>query len=306
MAALGRCALLSSWERMPGSNVRLRLVRICSAVAIAAIAAACSFTTSLDGFSNGPTDDGGSLGEAANGTDASMVDGDAGSVVTDASIGVEAGGDGGFPFCAAHASAVFCADFERDPINAGWFDTLNANAGRDGRGIACRVPARGGTSSSNRPSAAFHGPVAIVARQPFTLAFDMNIAVASGGGVLDIGGFHYSGLFYVATLRMQDDGTVSVHEFGDPFMGAPQVLADYPLILQPGIGRWVRVEMKVTFPVSNDVHLIVTFDGALAYDGKLSAAPYASQPYLFGGIGNAENAGQARTIGFDDVLITTP
>jgi hypothetical protein len=145
MAALGRCALLSSWERMPGSNVRLRLVRICSAVAIAAIAAACSFTTSLDGFSNGPTDDGGSLGEAANGTDASMVDGDAGSVVTDASIGVEAGGDGGFPFCAAHASAVFCADFERDPINAGWFDTLNANGGtvlagpgRDGRGIARR------------------------------------------------------------------------------------------------------------------------------------------------------------------------
>ena len=300
---------------MTGSNARFRLVRTCSAVAVAAMAAACSFTTSLDGFSNGPADEGGSGGDASNGTDGTMVDVEAGATPPDAGVDVggDGGGDSGLPFCAAHAGAVFCADFENDPINAGWLDTLNANGGtvltgpgRDGRGIACRVPTRAGTSSSNRPTAALHGPVLLQARQAFTLAFDMNIAVAGGGGVLDIGGFHYSGPFYVATFRMQDNGSVSVHEYGDPFMGAGQVLADYPLIVQPGIGRWVRVEMKVTFPAGNDVHLVATFDGALAYDGKLSAAPYASQPYIFGGINNAENAGQARTVGFDDILVTTP
>jgi hypothetical protein len=298
---------------MTGSNDRIRLVGACAAVTIAAMAAACTFTTSLDGFSNGPTDDRESGADAAKEADAPPVDVEAGKPVPDAGIDVEAGDDGGASFCGAHAGAVFCADFEKDPFNAGWIETLRANGGtvltgpgRDGRGIECRVPTRAGTSDSTRPSAALHGPVLLQPRQPFTLAFDMNIAVAIGGGVIDIGGFNYSGVFYVATFRMQDNGIVTVHEYGDPTMGAGQVLADYPLIIQPGIGRWVRVEMMVTFPAGNDVHLVARFDGALAYDGKLSAAAYASQPYIFAGIINVENAGQARTVGFDDVLVTTP
>ena len=128
----------------------------------------------------------------------------------------------------------------------------------------------------------------------------------TGGGVIDIGGIDFHGPFYVVTFRMENDGTVHLHEYGDPIGPNPQVLTDFPLTMQPAIGTWLHVAMQLTFP-TGPAHLVVLFDGATAYDGPIGASPYASQPFFYAGINNSENSATlARTVDVDDVLVTTP
>lgn len=217
--------------------------------------------------------------------------------------------------CADHASALFCADFETGPFNANWGYTFFRNggtlvlgAGRFGSGLVATVPARADPGVSTRPAATVETSVTLTARAPLTLAFDMNIpSAATGGGVVDIGGFDFHGPFYVVTFRMENDGTIHLHEYGDPLGSNPNLLTDAPLTAQPAIGSWVHVAMALTFPTSSSARLVVTFDGATTFDGPIGASPYASQPFVYAGINNAESAASlGRTVDVDDILVTTP
>jgi hypothetical protein len=229
------------------------------------------------------------------------------------------GGDAATPVvpfrCADHAAALFCADFESGAFNTGWDTiyvpnggTLAFGAGRFGRGLVATVPTRAGTPTpSTRPNAAVEKGVSLAARAPLTLAFDVKIESGAGGaGVVEISGIDFHGPFYIVTFRMVDDGTIHLHEFGDTVGANPVIINDFPLIVQPAIGSWVHVAMQMTFPSASSARLVVLFDGATAYDGAIGAAPYASKPFVYAGISNAESAGQARTIDFDDILVTTP
>jgi hypothetical protein len=279
--------------------------------ALCALAGACSLTTSLSGLSNGP-DDVDSGTDAANGVDGAMLAPEGG---TD---GGQDAGDGAATTqtfrCADHPGALFCADFDNGPFNVGWTDIYDPNGGtlalgdgRFGRGLVATIPTHGATTPSTRPGATLETGVNLPARAPFTFAFDTKIeSAAPGGGVYEISGIFFHVNFYVVTFRIEDSGAIVLHEYGDPIGSAPFLLNDFPLMVGPPIGSWVHVAMQMTFPSSSSVHLRVQFDGAIAYDGAIGASPYASPPFVYGGISNAENAGQARAVDFDDIVVTTP
>ncbi len=282
------------------------------AALLAGVAAACSLTTSLDGFSSGAVGD---TFVVEGGTDAATTPPEAG---TDAAPRTDSG-DGETttpPFrCADYPSAVFCADFDDGAFNAGWAKTYLRNggtlalgAGRSRTGLVATVPTRSNPTASTRPVADLEMGVALSVRQPLTVAFDMlREAGGGGGGVIDIGGIGFHAPFYIVTFRVENEGAVHLHEYGDPLVsGGPSLSTDFPLGVQAAIGTWVHVTVQLTFPKATEAHLLVTFDGATAYDGAIGASPYASTPFVSAGVNNAESAGQARTVDFDDVLVTTP
>lgn len=228
------------------------------------------------------------------------------------------GGDGGSvtPFaCTDYPGAVFCSDFESVPVTTGWSNSFTNNGGsfeagegRFGRGLLARVPMHGSTPTPNtRPNAAVEKALPLAPRRPFTLSFDINIEPGSGGGVVDLGGIFFPVVYYVVTFRVEDDGRVHMHEYGAPSGGMPEVITDKAILDQPPKGTWLHVVMKATFPTGADAHLAITFDGTVVYDDVIAAGRYADQqPAIYAGISNAENAGRARSVRFDDVLVTTP
>jgi hypothetical protein len=273
------------------------------AALLAGVAAACSLTTSLDGFSNGAAVGDGGPALVEGGTI-----GDGGGQPTDA-------GDGGFDAgpafrCADHPQATYCADFETTPVTLGWKHvtmvaggTLNAVPGRFGVGLAAAVPPY---DSPAEPIASLESDLQLNDRQDFTYAVDMLADSLSGGGQVDFVAFGFHGPFYILTLRAGGGGHVDLYEYGDSF-GATAKLDHYlPLLVQPTLGRWVHVEGQVTFTAST-IHLKLTFDGVLAFDGNLQGNPWVGQPYVYTGITQASGGGSNPiTIRVDDLLVTTP
>jgi hypothetical protein len=273
-----------------------------TAGAFASIAAACSLTTSLAGFSGGPDGDAG--------------DADARSSTTDGGPNMDGGDGSAATFaCTDYPGAVFCSDFESVSVTTGWSSSfannggsIEAGEGRFGRGLLARVPTRGSTpTTKTRPNAALEKALSLAPRQPFTVSFDMNIEPGSGGGVVDLGGIYFPVVYYVVTFRMENDGTIHMHEYGAPTGNMPEVVTDKSLLGQPPKGTWLHVVMKTTFPTGADAHLTITFDGTVVYDDASAASRYADQkPSIYAGVSNAESAGQAQSVRFDDVLVTTP
>jgi hypothetical protein len=303
---LGRCGLLD-FAGGTGSTLRARihLASIALSASLAGIVAACSLTTSLDGFATGPVAD---AGPAPIEGGPIVADGGAPGDGSTTEAGVDAAPT---PFrCSDHENALFCADFESVPVTAGWKNvatpsggSLSADQGRFGMGLAASVP---DYSSPNEPAASLESGLSLTTRQPFTFSVDTKIATLKGSGVIDFIAFGFHGEFYILVLRAGDNGHVDLYEYADPVgTTTPQLDHYQQLLVQPTLGSWMHVVGQVTFPASG-AHLKLTFDGTLAFDGAISAGDYASRPYLYAGITHASSGGDAMTILFDDILVTTP
>lgn len=274
---------------------------------LAGVAAACSLTTSLDGFSTGAAgDDGGTA----------VVEG--GPIVVDGGGQPTDGGTDGSTVdaapasfrCVDHPEAVYCADFETTPVTLGWKHvntvaggTLNAVPGRFGLGLATFIPPY---DSPAEPVASLENGLQLNDRQDFTYSVDTLIDSLTGEGEVDFIAFGFHGPFYILTLRAGGGGHVDLYEYGDAIGTTPALDHYQQLLIQPTLGSWMHVVGHVTFTPGN-VHLKLTFDGATAFDGNLSANPWVGQPYVYTGITQASGGGsKAMTIRFDDLLVTTP
>jgi hypothetical protein len=284
---------------------RIPLVSVLAAAWLVAIAAACSLTTSLTGFSGGPDDrDGASGGDAPSSP-----------IVEGGTPDGQSADDAGTPFrCTDQKNAVLCTEFEGSPVSLGWDytytnagSTIESGAGRSGGGLVVRIPAHSALASSARPEASLETPVAIGTKQPITLAFDMKLpAQSNGGGNLDIGGIVLHGKFYIVGFRLEDGGGFKLLQYADPQGAVPELNDHPPLLVQPPFGTWFRAVLALTFPAGQDAHLKVTFDGIVAYDTTVAAAAYGPTPSVDIGILEASLAGDARALAFDNVLVTSP
>jgi hypothetical protein len=273
---------------------------------VVAFAPACLLTTSLDGLS-GPADDAGAGADRAS----AEAGGGDGPVTDTASADVV---DAARPFRCADQVAVFCADFDTDPFDVGFSDTiapaggtLSAGPGRFDRGLVAQTPVR---NTATRPGASRVKFLDMIpARTSFTYAYDILVEPASGAGTLDYGGFYFNGPFYTMSLRSSDDGKVFLHEYADADLvgGFPELNRSRPLAhgLAPGV--WSHVAIKITFSPGASA-LKVTFDNEVMADGmSIDAYRYADDnPKIPVGIFGAEDVGKAVKMTFDDVLVTMP
>jgi hypothetical protein len=286
---------------------RFSLFSLVASGSLAAIAAACSLTTSLTGFSGGANDDA-TKSDAPNVVDGMETSTDGGPLPDGADGAVAT------PFrCSDHPAAVLCSDFEGPSLTAGWNNTLTSNGGvlesgngRFGRGLSSRIPAWSGAVAATRPNAALETSLPLAPRQPLTLSFDTIIQPGTNTGAADFMGILFHGAYYIVAFRMDDDGKVRLLQYADPTQMMPELVTSAPLLVQPAIGTWVHVVMQLTFPAGRSAHLTITFDGTPAFDGDVAAGAYASQPYVNVGLHGAGSAGQGRTLLVDDVLVTTP
>ena len=288
-------------------RARIHLVTtalIAVSAALATVDVACSLTTSLDGLT---TEVGAETGATPQ-TEAGPIVAEGGPSAGDgAGDGADAAPK---PFlCADHVGTAFCADFEADPVTAGWIHvnntgggTMIAAEGRFGRGLSATTPSHDGTIE---PVAWLESDsLSIAPRTDFTFSIDVKLGSLKGGQT-DFVGFSFHGLFYILTLRAEGDGKVDLYEYGDPIDGGPQLDHYQPLLSQPAIGPWVNVVGHVTFD-TDKVHLMMTFDGVTAFDGELGASPYAQRPYAHAGISQSTGDSNPETVLFDDVLVTSP
>ena len=264
--------------------------------------AACTLVTSLDGLA-------GTTGEGEAGAlEAGPGDTGAGDTAT-----IVDGGEAGSPssFCAKHATAAFCADFEDGPFTQGWGETIN-NTGsfalvpaKTSRGLRVTIPDR--TDANARASAAVAQTVTTGSATAFTCSFDMRIDSLAGTGIVDVGGFTFTGPFYSTHLRHNAvTGGYYLEEYGDPLPGRPAVVKAHLLTKGPAAGAWSHVAMKFTVDAMTS-SATVTIDGEVVLaDAPTDAWRFRSAPHVFGGIANAELAGSGTSVTVDDILVTTP
>jgi hypothetical protein len=248
-----------------------------------ALLAACSLTTSLDGLKGGaddtvtPSDGGGETG--ASGEAGPLPDGGTGS---DGGVDADAGPT--VPYCDSLVpKPTFCDDFERTNANVvGSWGTRSLGGGgvvtidpstrtATGRELNASIPVfPAGSVSQASLDRSFAGIV-----QKLTLSYALRIEAAPGQGsqqvmLVAVSPPASNGDFFAAYLFVMPSGVILIEQTFPGGAGAGGSFVQNTLTAPIVFGKWQRVEMTLT--LTTPASILLTVDGAVAFDGAADPA----------------------------------
>jgi hypothetical protein len=283
-------------------------------IASLALLAACSLTTSLDGLRGDavdtvtPSDGGGETG-ASDGA-GPLPDGGVGS---DAGIDADAGPTG--PYCDSLVpKPTFCDDFERTNANVvGSWDTRALNGGgvvtidpstrtATGRELNASIP----VFAAGSVSEAALDRTFVSSAQRIKLSYALRIEAAPGQGrqqvmLVSVSPPASNNDFFEAYLFVMDTGVILVEQTFPAGVGAGGNFVQNTLTTPIAFGKWQRIEMTLT--LTAPASILLTVDGAVAFNGAADPAFKPGQVSLAGGIHYTDTPSGPLALHIDDLFL---
>lgn len=295
--------------------MKLARGRAVAGVAIASLVliAACSLTTSLDGFSGGaadaltPPDGGGETG--ASGEAGPLPEGSTG---TDGGIDADAGPS--VPYCDSLVpTPTFCDDFER--TNANVIGSWSTRSLRGGGVVTIDPSTRTATGSELHTSIPVFaaGSVSEAAlnrtflgsAQQIKLSYALRIESAPGEGgqqvmAVSVAPPASNNEFFQAYLYVRPTGVILVEQTF-PGDGGSGNFVQHPLATPIHFGVWQRIEMTVT--LTAPASILLTVDGAVAFNGVADPAYKPGQVSVGSGIHYTITPSGPLSLHLDDLFV---
>ncbi|MEA2746686.1 MAG: hypothetical protein QOI41_829 [Myxococcales bacterium] len=283
-------------------------------VASLALLAACSLTTSLDGFTGGADDAGiasDSAGEAGPTGEAGPLP--EGSTGNDAGIDAEAGP--AVPYCDSLVpKPTFCDDFERPnsdvvgswgvrSLSGGGVVTIGPSTRTaTGSELEASIPVfDAGSVSQAALDRTFTGLV-----QKATLSYALRIEAAPGQGsqqlmVVSVAPPASGGDFFQTYLFVMPSGVILVEQtFPNGGTGGGNFVQN-PLTVPIVFGKWQRIEMTVT--LTAPASILLTVDGVVAFNGVADPAYKPGQVVVDNGIHYTNTPSGPLSVHIDDLFV---
>lgn len=284
------------------------------AIASCALLAACSLTTSLDGFTGGavdavtPSDGGAETG--ASGEAGPLPEGSTG---TDGGIDADAGPT--LPFCDSLVpKPTFCDDFERANANVvGSWGARSLSGGgvvtidpstrmATGRELNASIPVfPAGSVSQAALDRSFTGLV-----QKVTLSYALRIEAAPEQGsqqvmVVAVSPPASNGDFFQTYLFVMPSGVILVEQTFPGGAGGAGNFVQNPLTTPIVFGKWQRIEMTLT--LTTPTSILLTVDGAVAFNGVADAAFKPGSITVNNGIHYTDTPSGPLSLHIDDLFL---
>jgi hypothetical protein len=283
-------------------------------IASLALLAACSLTTSLDGFTGGapdavtPSDGGGDTG--ASGEAGPLPEGSTG---TDSGVDADAGP--AVPYCDSLVpKPTFCDDFERTNANVvGSWGTRSLGGG----GVVTIDPSTRTATGSELNASIPVFPAGSVSQaaldrsfaglaQKVTLSYALRIEAAPAQGsqqimVVAVSPPASNGDFFQTYLFVMPTGVNLVEQTFPGGGAATGNFVQNTLTMPIIFGKWQRIEMTLT--LTTPTSILLTIDGAVAFNGVADPAFKPGSVTVNNGIHYTNTPSGPLSLHIDDLFV---